>query len=107
MRIKTEAKRQEIIKAASEVFKEFGFERASMSKICAKLGGSKTTLYNYFSSKEELFVEVISISNADEFNYVHETIENDNEINDMHEQLYIFGKRFLHFVYSPKLIKLR
>lgn len=107
MRIKTEAKRQEIIKAASEVFKEFGFERASMSKICAKLGGSKTTLYNYFSSKEELFVEVISISNADEFNFVHETIENDNEINDMHEQLYIFGKRFLHFVYSPKLIKLR
>jgi AcrR family transcriptional regulator len=107
MRIKTEAKRQEIIKAASEVFKEFGFERASMSKICAKLGGSKTTLYNYFSSKEELFVEVVSISNADEFNFVHEIIENDNEINDIHGRLYIFGKRFLSFLYSPKLIKLR
>jgi AcrR family transcriptional regulator len=107
MRIKTEAKRQEIIKAASEVFKELGFERASMSKICSRVGGSKTTLYNYFSSKEELFVEVVSISNADEFNFVHEIIENDNEINDMHGQLYIFGKRFLRFVYSPKLIKLR
>lgn len=107
MRTKTEVKRQAIIKAASEVFREFGFERASMSKICSRVGGSKTTLYNYFSSKEELFVEVISIANAEKFDFVHETIDSKNEINDLHTQLYEFGKRFLSFLYSPKLIKLR
>ena len=30
-----------------------------MNKIAAHLGGSKTTLYNYFPSKESLFLEVV------------------------------------------------
>jgi len=59
MRVKSDTRRQAIIDVASEVFKEHGFEAASMSGISAKLGGSKATLYNYFASKEELFVEVV------------------------------------------------
>jgi AcrR family transcriptional regulator len=107
MRRKTETKRQAIIQAATEVFKEFGFERASMSKICARVGGSKTTLYNYFSSKEELFFEVVSISNAEEFKFVHKPIDESNEIEDINEQLSEFAKRYLAFLYSPKLKELR
>jgi len=107
MRKKTEEKREEIIKAASEVFREYGFERASMSKISSKLGGSKTTLYNYFSSKEELFFEVISIANAEKSDFMHKVIDTKNEITNVHEQLCEFGKRFLNFVYSPKLKKIR
>lgn len=107
MRRKTEAKRQEIIKAASETFRELGFERASMSKICTRFGGSKTTLYNYFSSKEELFFEVISIANAENFETVHETIDSKNKINNVTLELNEFAKRFLNFMYSPKLKKLR
>ena len=38
---------------------ELGFERTSMSEICTRLGGSKATLYNYFASKEALFLEVM------------------------------------------------
>ncbi len=58
MRVRTEAKREAILKAASEIFLASGFERASMSEIAARVGGSKATLYGYFSSKEELFLEV-------------------------------------------------
>ncbi|XPV69508.1 MAG: TetR/AcrR family transcriptional regulator [Halarcobacter sp.] len=107
MRRKTEIKRQSIIQAATEVFKEYGFERASMSKICARVGGSKTTLYNYFSSKEELFFEVISISNAGEFELVHEPIDKNSKVTNVHTQLCEFGKRYLAFLYSPKLKELR
>lgn len=60
MRQKTEAKRQEIIKTAGEVLKELGCERASMSAIAARLGGSKATLYGYFKSKEELLLAVMT-----------------------------------------------
>ncbi|CAD0318435.1 TetR/AcrR family transcriptional regulator [Xanthomonas hortorum] len=56
MRVRTEEKREAIVQAASEVFLELGFEGASMSQIAARVGGSKRTLYGYFSSKEELFV---------------------------------------------------
>jgi AcrR family transcriptional regulator len=65
MRVRTEAKRREILDNASHVFLEQGFERASMSEIAARVGGSKTTLYGYFKSKEELFVAVAS-AQADE-----------------------------------------
>ncbi|WP_321470953.1 TetR/AcrR family transcriptional regulator [Halarcobacter sp.] len=107
MRKKTEEKKEEIIKAAKEVFKEFGFEKASMSKISSKLGGSKATLYNYFSSKEELFFEVISIANAQESDFVHQIIDTKNETLDIHTQLYEFGKRFINFVYSQKMVEIR
>ena len=59
MKTKTESKRQAIIQAAAEVFREVGFERASMSDIRERIGGSKATLYNYFPSKEKLFFEVM------------------------------------------------
>lgn len=55
MRVKTDAKRQGILDAAIEVFREVGYERASMASISARAGGSKATLYSYFKSKEELF----------------------------------------------------
>ena len=54
MRVKTEAKRQHIVDVAAQAFRELGFEGASMAEICARVGGSKATLYNYFASKEEL-----------------------------------------------------
>jgi AcrR family transcriptional regulator len=56
MRVRTEARRQAIMKAAREVFRDQGFERASMDAICERAGGSKATLYSYFPSKDDLFI---------------------------------------------------
>jgi AcrR family transcriptional regulator len=53
--VKTDAKRREIVATAWEVFRAKGFEGASMSDVAERLGGSKATLYRYYSSKEELF----------------------------------------------------
>jgi AcrR family transcriptional regulator len=55
MRVRTADRRQAIIDAAMQVFREVGYERASMAMISARVGGSKATLYGYFASKEELF----------------------------------------------------
>lgn len=59
MRVRTEDKRLEIIRIAAELFKELGYERASMSEISARVGGSKATLYGYFKSKEALLRAVL------------------------------------------------
>jgi AcrR family transcriptional regulator len=59
MRVRTEAKKQEILRIAGELFDELGYERTSMSAIAARVGGSKATLYGYFSSKEELLRAVL------------------------------------------------
>jgi AcrR family transcriptional regulator len=59
MKVRTKARREAIISEATKLFCQNGFERTSMSEIAKQLGGSKTTLYNYFSSKEALFEAVI------------------------------------------------
>src|SRR5262245_51865473 len=45
MGVRGEARRQKIVEAAVDVFREQGFERASMAEIAARAGGSKATLY--------------------------------------------------------------
>ena len=52
-------RRECILKAAYAAFLADGYALTSMSSIVGKVGGSKATLYNHFSSKEELFVAVI------------------------------------------------
>lgn len=57
---RSDAKRRAIIDVARELFLSGGYAAASMSEIAARVGGSKGTLYNYFRSKEELFVAVMN-----------------------------------------------
>jgi AcrR family transcriptional regulator len=58
VKVRTEARREAILEVASQVFLEFGFERTSMSEIVKRIGGSKSTIYGYFPSKEALFLAV-------------------------------------------------
>jgi TetR/AcrR family transcriptional repressor of mexJK operon len=52
-------KRAEIVAIARELFFREGYSGTSMSQIAAAVGGSKTTLYNYFQSKEQLLLSVV------------------------------------------------
>ena len=105
MKTKTEAKRQAILKAAAEVFRAVGFERASMSEIRSRIGGSKATLYNYFPSKEKLFFEVMY--QATERGLVEITATLDPEAEDVRQELLRFGQTLLPALYSPAAIALR
>lgn len=53
-----EAKREEILAAASLLFASSGYEGASMPKIAAAVGTTPNTLYWYFGDKDQLFVAV-------------------------------------------------
>ncbi|MBX9885632.1 MAG: TetR/AcrR family transcriptional regulator [Novosphingobium sp.] len=52
-------RRENILAVAAEAFALEGYGITSMSTIAARLGGSKATLYKYFTSKEELFQAVM------------------------------------------------
>lgn len=54
-----QARRQEIVDAAVKVFNRLGFAGASLSAVAAELGVDRASLYYYFSSKEQLFDEII------------------------------------------------
>lgn len=105
MRTKSEAKRQAILEVAAQVFRELGFERASMSAIRARVGGSKATIYNYFASKEALFTEVMFRSNEAELEATRSAL--DSETEDVAAALRHFGERLLALLYSPEVLAVR
>lgn len=49
---------QEIIEAAQRVFAEFGYKKVTMDDVAARLNITRSALYYYYKSKEELFVAV-------------------------------------------------
>jgi AcrR family transcriptional regulator len=105
MRTKSDAKRQVIMDVAAQTFRELGFERTSMSEICARVGGSKATLYNHFSSKEELFFQVMFQESESEFEAIHACLDSTSE--SVAEVLREFGKRLLRLIYSPEVLPIR
>lgn len=55
-----EARRLAMIEAAAAIFFENGFERASLGTIVRRSGGSLSTLYQLFGSKEGLFEAMVT-----------------------------------------------
>lgn len=58
-RRRKEARPQEIVDAALDVFTERGFAAARLDEVAKRAGVSKGTLYLYFPNKEELFKAVV------------------------------------------------
>lgn len=104
MRTKSEARRQAILDAASQVFLEKGFEQASMAEISARLGGSKATLYNYFGSKEEIFFETVRQTAERDALRIFELLDPDADLDGM---LRSFGKALARFLTSPAVLAVR
>src|SRR3546814_10506094 len=55
----TAARRKAFVDAAREGFFANGYAGTTMSSIASTVGGSKTTLWSYFPSKEALFEAVV------------------------------------------------
>ncbi|SEF25195.1 TetR/AcrR family transcriptional regulator [Variovorax sp. NFACC27] len=104
MRVKTEAKRDAIVQVASEVFRELGFEGASMVEIAARVGGSRATLYGYFASKEELFVAVIHNAAKHHFEPIFAALAQEGD-DDLELVLQRFGEKVLVAVCSQEVIQ--
>jgi AcrR family transcriptional regulator len=81
-RVRTEEKRAEIVRIASDAFEELGYDRCSMATISERLGGSKATLYGYFSSKEELLRAVLECQIASEFDRILHEFHEDTKLRD-------------------------
>ena len=52
-------RKQAIIQGALKVFNDLGIEKTTMDEIAVESGFGKATLYYYFSSKDEVFIEIM------------------------------------------------
>jgi AcrR family transcriptional regulator len=104
MRVKTDAKRQEILQAAAAVLREQGFAGASMAAVSQRIGGSKATLYRYFSSKEDLFLTTLLDAAQDQAARLFDTLKPSTDLRAVLER---FGLRFLELTLSPNVLAIR
>ena len=57
--IKRDVVRENILKIAQEIFSKYGYKKTTLDDIANAVRKGKSSLYYYFSSKEDLFQEVI------------------------------------------------
>lgn len=62
LRPEYEQKRHDILQNALKLFGQKGYTRTTMDDIAIQLGVSKAALYQYFSSKEEIFTSLVQES---------------------------------------------
>jgi AcrR family transcriptional regulator len=100
------AKKQRLIlDTAYRLFREQGFDKTSMAEINARVGGSKSTIYSHFHSKEELFVECMTAALE---NYLSGTLQYlDKSQSALNAALVKFGTSVLTFICSPEQIDVR
>ena len=99
-------KRKAILDAATEVFLRSGYLGTNMDEIAALSGVSKQTVYKHFSSKEALFIEIVTSMTGDAGDLVgHESSEFKD--GDLGEYLFDYAHRQLSIVLTPRLMQLR
>lgn len=58
----SEDRRMRILRAAAELFMAKGFAGVSMDDVQSVVGGSKATLYRYFTDKADLFRSAVEMT---------------------------------------------
>src|SRR5438094_131055 len=54
-----QTKLRQLVNVAADVFKEKGYEAATLAEIAERFGSVRASLYYYVSGKEELFQEAV------------------------------------------------
>lgn len=74
MRPTREETRQAILKAGEEVFRERGYQPASIEEIAARAGFTKGAVYSSFANKDEIFLELFTARVERRSAHVMETV---------------------------------
>lgn len=101
VRKKSNKKRNEIILRATELFIQHGYSATSMAAISAALGGSKSTLYRYFATKELLFSAFVFESGK---NYQQAILDLPLHKDGIEETLIELGEKYLRLRCSKEVV---
>lgn len=86
---------EKILTAISDVVLEEGPEKASMKKIAARAGMTKSSLYYYFKNKEEMINNTLNKQTESFVNFYHDKV---SSYTQLEEQI------FTHFVLTASMI---
>ena len=104
-----EEKRRRVIESSIEEFAEFGYDKGSLDRIIKKSGISKGGLYEYISSKQELFLFVAEHAYSLLYDHITAEIGKDNKKlpDDILDRFHLVSSKAIDFyLENPLQIKL-
>ncbi len=104
-----EAKQQKIVRACIEEFGEYGYERGSTDRIIKRAGISKGGLYEYISTKEELFLYTVEYTYRELYGYLERRIRSEQNRfpEDILERIWLVSRFAIDFyIEHPEYIML-
>lgn len=121
MRKKSNTIRLQILNAAKAAFEQEGFEGASMDYIAEHSQVAKATIYNYFKSKDVLFLEVIEQTAGKHIHVLPPSDETPNAFpapvldifrileksSNVEQALQTFGEHAIEAFYTPSMLASR
>ncbi|MBF9016944.1 MULTISPECIES: TetR/AcrR family transcriptional regulator [unclassified Oceanispirochaeta] len=105
----SEKKQQRVIKACIEEFGEHGYDSSSMDGIIKRAGISKGGLYEYVSSKEELFKFIVDYTYTSLYNYLNLRVHAEVQVlpPDLLERLKLVSELAIDFyIDNPEFVQL-
>lgn len=96
-------KRQNILHKALMLFGEKGFDRVTMDEIATELKISKASLYQYCTSKEDLFSQILQNSS---FNLYAQNIAQKGKNQDIRHVIKSIGNSYLQIGDTPERLAL-
>ncbi len=94
-----QARIDDILEAAKSLFDERGYEATTMAGIARRAGFSKSALYFYFKSKDEIYVTLIVEALGDLHRQLEETLPAETRPWRMGEKMF---DAFVEFLYGRK-----
>ncbi|MGQ8338512.1 TetR/AcrR family transcriptional regulator [Sunxiuqinia sp. A32] len=79
---KDEIAKQDILVHAQKLFQQFGLKKTTMDEIAASCGKAKSTLYHYFTSKDEVYDAVIFMEMTNLRKLVKDRVEEQKSLID-------------------------
>ena len=75
-----DSRREEIIDACEKLYKEVGFKNVNIKLIGENISCSRTSIYNYFETKEEIFLALVKREYLNWNKDLENIYENENKI---------------------------
>ena len=103
-------RKQELVLAACELFKEKGFEQVSVSDIVQKVGVAQGTFYYYFKTKYDMLNAVMDLYMQESMAFI-ERVANDKSMNAVEKLQAIIGyslkpdpceKNFIQYLHTDE-----
>lgn len=99
---KFEAKRRQILDAATACFARSGFHKTSTAEICAEAGMSPGNLFHYFKNKNAIIEAIVE----DDRRQMSEWFEKASQADDLFEELFKLMLRHLELIGDPTYRKI-